>query len=414
METILILQILGNLDHTTMRFKRGSKVEVMIKEEVMTSWRCAEIISGNGHTYNLRYDCYLGTTSEAAVERVSRKFIRPCPPPVEGAQSWLAGDIVEVFDNNSWKTAAVSKVVYGEEYYVVRLLGATQEFRVHKLSIRVRMSWQYDKWVVIGKGSGSCGDAEFCKLSTSKRVISNTNMHGGEDYLAPVQNNCGLQESHMVSSWTRKRASPYCSSIVNAYNGDVTKIRSTNEGSMRRRLVTKVDAVTYPRENLGEEYMHTSFSNRSNGYYELKGRKLNIGCSPARSSELSDSDSDECSVGSCSGISRSPNIFSRRFLAFRCRDPDTLCSDAESCNCSGQEEGENCSDFPRDEELTDSIHRLELHAYQCTVGALYASGPLTWDKEALLTNLRITLHISNDEHLMELKNLISAGVGILS
>lgn len=131
-----------------MRFKKGNKVEVMNKKEALTSWRFAEIISGNGHTYGVRYDCSSGKTREEAVERVSRKAIRPIPPQLEGAESWLVGDIVEVFDEDSWKIATVLKD-YDGDYYLVRALGMS--FRVHKLNIRTRQSWQNDKWVVIGK-----------------------------------------------------------------------------------------------------------------------------------------------------------------------------------------------------------------------------------------------------------------------
>nr|CAD1823927.1 unnamed protein product [Ananas comosus var. bracteatus] len=57
-----------------MRFKKGSKVEVMSKWEVpLGSWCPAEIISGNGHTYNVRFiTCSLDTN--LAVGRVPRKL----------------------------------------------------------------------------------------------------------------------------------------------------------------------------------------------------------------------------------------------------------------------------------------------------------------------------------------------------
>lgn len=53
-------------------------------------------------------------------------------------------------------------------------------------------------------------------------------------------------------------------------------------------------------------------------------------------------------------------------------------------------------------------HHSELHAYHCTMMALYSSEHFTWEKEAFLTDLRLQLHISNDEHLAELKHLASA------
>ncbi|KAM7459459.1 hypothetical protein LguiA_036453 [Lonicera macranthoides] len=400
-----------------MKFKKGNKVEVMNKKEALTSWRFAEIISGNGHTYSVRYDCSSGKTREEAVERVSRKAIRPIPPQLEGAESWLVGDIVEVFDEDSWKMARVLKD-YDGDYYLVHALGIS--FKVHKLNIRMRQSWQNDKWVVIGKGSGSCMDVKSnCYQKKSFRIPqtnAKTNPHEGDNVLA-IHNNTGFEESHIVSSMTLKRQSPYCLSLLEQYTGNFQKRRAIEqEGRIQQvgptqNFPEKVDAVAYQREYMGEKYMHSSSDNRSDGYFETERRKLTgvVGCSLARSSENNDCDSDECSVGSCSAINRSTNKFPSHFIAIPCEERDTLCSDAESF--SGEEE-ESCS-LPREEEVAENIHRLELHAYRCTLEALYASGPLTWEKEALLTNLRITLNISNDEHLMELRNLISAGTGIL-
>ncbi|KAI3957858.1 hypothetical protein MKW92_013407 [Papaver armeniacum] len=51
-----------------------------------------------------------------------------------------------------------------------------------------------------------------------------------------------------------------------------------------------------------------------------------------------------------------------------------------------------------------------LHAYKSTVQALYASGPLSWEQESLLTNLRLSLNITNEDHLRLLRQLLSAQV----
>ncbi|XP_045803102.1 uncharacterized protein LOC123896776 isoform X5 [Trifolium pratense] len=94
-------------------------------------------------------------------------------------------------------------------------------------------------------------------------------------------------------------------------------------------------------------------------------------------------------------------------LAHPCHsDENTVCSDAESLDVEDVDEG--CDIFPK-EVVAEKIHRLELNAYLCTLEAMYASGPLSWEKEGLLTNLRISLNISNDEHLMGIKNLVSSG-----
>ena len=54
-----------------------------------------------------------------------------------------------------------------------------------------------------------------------------------------------------------------------------------------------------------------------------------------------------------------------------------------------------------------NIHELELRAYRSTVRALHAAGLLTWEQESLLTNLRLSLNISNEEHLLQLRHLLS-------
>ncbi|KAF5938316.1 hypothetical protein HYC85_022575 [Camellia sinensis] len=136
-----------------MRYKKGSIVEVLSKNEVPSgSWRCAEIICGNGHNYTVRYEMDPGATDEAIVERVSRKSIRPCPPPVKLSENCVPGDVVEVFQNFSWKMATVSKVL-GRNCFLVRLLGSSHEFKVSKVDLRVRQSWQGGKWFVIGKAT---------------------------------------------------------------------------------------------------------------------------------------------------------------------------------------------------------------------------------------------------------------------
>ncbi|KAL9300677.1 putative Agenet-like domain-containing protein [Arabidopsis thaliana] len=136
-----------------MRFRRGSRVEVFsIKEASYGVWRSAEIISGNGHTYNVRYYSFEIANNEVVEDRVPRKIIRPCPPQVD-VDRWEAGELVEVLDNNiSWKTATVLEVLSGR-YYVVRLLGAKAELTVHKVYLRARQSWQDERWVMIGKTS---------------------------------------------------------------------------------------------------------------------------------------------------------------------------------------------------------------------------------------------------------------------
>uniref|UniRef100_A0A5B7AZL4 ENT domain-containing protein n=1 Tax=Davidia involucrata TaxID=16924 RepID=A0A5B7AZL4_DAVIN len=413
-----------------MRYKKGSRVEVLSENEVPSgSWHYAEVICGNGHNYTVRYVMHPGATDEDIVERVSRKSIRPCPPVVELPENWIPGDVVEVFHSFSWKMATVSKVL-GRNYFLVRLLGSSQEFKVSKFDLRVRQSWQDDKWFIIGKGSGNCEDVKHIEHSTlkynqnlssqNKRADTRMNLHVKDDSFAVKNINC--QESHIVSFRILKRGSSYCYSQVEALAGTAQKFRVTEKEGRRHRVVAanasltleKVDAVASPREMLGEKHIYASFSNRTTRFPEMnvEREKPNgtVGCSRAISLEPNDADNVTCSVGSCSITSNISFKLPRHYSTGFVEDTEGHFSDAESVSRWEHEEG-NCL-LPTKEELAAEIHRLELHAYRCTMEALHASGPLSWEQETLVTNLRLSLHISNDEHLMELRNLISTTTSI--
>ncbi|KAL3523633.1 hypothetical protein ACH5RR_016467 [Cinchona calisaya] len=191
------------------------------------------------------------------------------------------------------------------------------------------------------------------------------------------------------------------------------KVKAVDRECKRRRVEPstfqrKLDAVAYPGDILGEKCTQYSFYNRLSGYNELDGAKVNTAvtnCNLVGSSEQNDFDYDACSVGSCSANNIRADKFSNCSVAVPGPARDLLSSDAESYYCSfDEEDGSHCLE----EKAEVSIHKLELHAYRCTLEALYAFGPLSWEKELLLTNLRIMLHISNDEHLTELRNLISS------
>ncbi|KAI4337343.1 hypothetical protein L6164_015772 [Bauhinia variegata] len=375
-----------------MRFKKGSKVEILSNREVPSGeWRLAEIISGNRHTYSVQYDCS-SITNEAIVERVPRKVIRPCPPLVKGG-----------------------------DFYLVRLIGSCKEFQVHKSSMRARQSWQDEQWIVMPKGAGNCGVGKSIRnfsLNSYKMIpevqLANTEikLQARKDCL-PGQVHSGLRESHPVSSTTLKRPTPYCSSPIEVCRRKMRAI--VNNGECQRfvsvsptLLPEKVDAVAYPHKNMGEKCMDASYNNGPTQYYETGKETPNndITYFHERREESNDSDSDECSVGSCSVISNGSYMSSSDTLAGPYHDADTLCSEAESLDVGDEEE--RCPPYPK-EDVAARIHRLELHAYRKTLEAMYASGPLTWEQEVLLTNLRMSLHISNDEYLIEIRNLLSSG-----
>ncbi|XP_064972655.1 uncharacterized protein LOC103990296 isoform X2 [Musa acuminata AAA Group] len=227
-----------------MRFKKGNKVEVWSPREVPSgSWRSADIISGNGHYYTVRYDGY-PMDGSVAVDRVPRKAIRPCPPPAGTLEDSTSGDVVEVFDNNSWKLAEIL-VVVDKKYCSVRLLGSSREIRAHKSLLRRRLSWQDNKWVMIHKDSGVQNGAMLSSLSRGGKssyhlpqsCVEIDNSAGKS--LSPIENYDFPEKARrFLSRETKKR--PFDIYFPAEKCNDVRrKTRATEKNGMDQRISTE-------------------------------------------------------------------------------------------------------------------------------------------------------------------------------
>ncbi|XP_074560396.1 uncharacterized protein LOC141816534 [Curcuma longa] len=157
---------------TKMRLRKGSKVEVQRWDgQSSYSWRCADVVSGNGRHYLVRI--HGATTSPAAaLERVPRKFIRPQPAPIglRALYSWTPGDEVEALVDHAWCPAVVTAVGYGK--VVVYLLGKMRKVRVRACELRLRRQWVDNRWTLVDKepreaiiSGGFPAAAESCNVA---------------------------------------------------------------------------------------------------------------------------------------------------------------------------------------------------------------------------------------------------------
>ncbi|KAL4386856.1 hypothetical protein GQ457_09G007800 [Hibiscus cannabinus] len=305
-----------------MRFRKGSKVEVLTRSEVPTgAWRCAEIISGNGHTYSVKFGWFPITNEVASVERVSRKAIRPCPPPppLNGTDDWVPGDVVEVFHELCWIPAVIVRA-FGGNSFSVRIIGSNSVLRAHQSRLRVRQSWEDGKWFPVGKGSSNSS-------GPSKRKRSS---HGFSD--------AGGKKTKVIEK--------------GSIGGQRLIVRLPCPAS------EKVDAFVSPKNILGERCMPSSFR---------------------RIDDTNDTMSCASSVGSCSGLGNNGLNLSPIHVTKGCENLEDYCSDADSY--SERSCGEEGNSVSTSVELGTDFHRSELHAYQKALVALHASGPLTWEKE---------------------------------
>lgn len=407
-----------------MKFRKGTKVEVLQKGGApLGSWRPAEIVSGNGHTYLVSYGS-CPTQGSVAAERVPRKAMRPLRPPLDGIVCWVKGEIAEVFDSYTWKVAEVVRLL-GFSYYLVRLLGSSLELKVHASNLRIRQLWEDGKWVAIPKDSARFpGDSPRSQLRCGK--VGHELVHTSRD------NRLLLKKKKVYEGNTSqglKRKSSALSAFPMQYS-EVSKRFQTSHRDGRclpvvpggsLHLMDKVDAVDSQCLVLGEKYMHDSLSKRANGFHKtnLAAVKANFDyLDPAVTTQDSDTDSVVSSVGSCNPCgspygSTHPQEYDCADICSRTDDAEVSVSGRESfsrtddaeASVSGRE-----SPAPVNDGLKEKTHLLELHAYRATLMALYASGSISWEQEAMMANLRLTLNISTDEHLSELRSLVSSEV----
>ncbi|XP_071737232.1 uncharacterized protein [Rutidosis leptorrhynchoides] len=321
-----------------MKYKKGSIVEVFFKNNICYhSWRCAQILFGDGRNYTVSYDVYPGFTNKDDVDNVSVKLIRPCPPLFEISESWVPGDVVEVFHTLLWKMAIVTKDCGGDQF-LVRLVGSSQEFEVNKSELRVRQTYKNGVWVVIDKVPRDYHNGQN-QGSQAKRRNINGHFYN-KDLFFDAENSYRMFESCIASCKTLKRGSHEFYSQDEANEVCRQKFRkSEKEGKCLRVLETS---------------LHSRL-------------------------EQNETASVSSSISSCGSNSNKP--YKMRNVAGPVEDFDGHESDAES-TCKLGYQKDNKRSRAKTASRND-IHRQELNAYRCTMKALHAAGPLTWENEEM-------------------------------
>ncbi|XP_058785862.1 uncharacterized protein LOC131660606 isoform X3 [Vicia villosa] len=380
-----------------MRLIKGSKVEVLVNtSRLEVEWHGAQITSGNGHTYNVKYD-HSSSNDKALSRRVPRKAIRPCPPAMKNIEGLKVNDAVEVWNDGCWKKATVLKYMTGE-LYLVALHGSCTELKVQEIHMRMCQSWENGQWIIIPKVPAKSRVMKF-----SRNLIPNNYKVMPDVQQANNVCSLGLDDSclHVPSPSTLKRPCSHGSSRNEDYPrkkragvimGESKRFKAVSTAP----LMEKVDAIAYPQNNMGEKYMHYSFTNST---YQLYGIGKKNPCNDKITVEQDYSCSNLSSVGSCSVISGSANEFFGDTLAGPFQDdadslrsnpefPDvedvdrfsgdmlaanpcqsddnTICSDADSLDVEDADVG--CTIIPK-EIVAEKIHRA-------SVGGLHALLPM--------------------------------------
>uniref|UniRef100_A0A2N9FX14 ENT domain-containing protein n=1 Tax=Fagus sylvatica TaxID=28930 RepID=A0A2N9FX14_FAGSY len=359
-----------------MRFKEGNLVEVLKNEnDPCGCWFPGIVTSVDGNNYNVRYKGVLNHKGEPAVERVHGEDVRPRPSNEKG-ERWMIGDIAEVFDVQCWRVAKILKVLKNV-HFVVKLFGSIQLREFHKSNLRIRQAWHNNKWSVVGKFHEIKQTANKDYSEQPQSLMCRAPPQGIHQgiHLKVEDGKKHLKDRHNHNEMclpvrTTKRSHTHCSEPLSSED------------------LLMVDDPSSPKVRVDEKSRN-------------KTTEMDAHVTP-----LSIEGSDQCSIASCSlntyadypgenSESRVENILDN--------------SDAES---SSLPLFSKIIFIPSPRHnLEIDIHKLEVQAYNSTMLALYASGPLSWEQESLLTNLRLSLNISNDEHLLQLRHLLSTQVG---
>ncbi|GLU03588.1 hypothetical protein SLE2022_207780 [Rubroshorea leprosula] len=385
-----------------MKLRKGNLVEVLRKEhDPCGSWFLASIVSADGDNFIVRFKSLMDPEGKEIVEKVHERYLRPLPPDAKG-QTWTVGDMVEVFDARCWRVGKVAKVLQENNRVVIRFLGSIKLKEFDVSNLRIRQVWCDNEWKMIRKviqekqfsNSFRPNNSHFARglLSRTPSEIRcrdfDIREEDGEGHFKYWPDYDENSLDVLIRGSCRKRKSLPCS-------------RGCERPSRRNiALFKQVNDTSYSHIRVEEKFIQKSIEN-NNRVDKATLRCLDDSCRPLWSTE----DSNQCSVASCSGnnIADYPIFISHKSLEI---SPDN--SDAESAFPSMSYK-RGLGSFPV-QKLKVNIHELELHAYKSTMEAMYALGPLSWDQESLLTNLRLSLNISDEEHLFQIRHLLSTQV----
>ncbi|XP_074568527.1 uncharacterized protein LOC141825053 [Curcuma longa] len=399
-----------------MEFKPGNEVEVLRRnEEPNGSWFPAIISSALVNKYSVSYKLFVSPQGKPIVETVDDKDVRPSPPLVPHKQDWSVGDIAEVLDTHSWKVAKIAKILK-KGYVVAKVFGSIQLKRYMLYDVRVPQAWQTNHWI----NKIENGKHFHCGLTPSNSEHTEK-VEDGIHREAYIIQKFGIKhpEAYNAHKFDKRQFCPmppttlerdlklHC---ISACDPEIIGPGKKRKASMeaRRTSPRKIDAVTFSKVSNLENCIPKPSKTRRTMKTRLQVDEIFLDQHATTLFRIPmgvAEETDECSVASCSS-----------------NDTEESClggARTHSRNASGKStnamplspyEGQREHEKIYKDKLAASIHMLELHAYRSTLRALHASGPLSWEQESLLTNLRLSLNITNEEHLLHLKQLLSVQV----
>ncbi|CAO2176747.1 unnamed protein product [Urochloa humidicola] len=396
-----------------MRIRKGNQVEVWTQDAAspVGAWRVGEVTWGNGHSYTMRWHDGGGEVSG----RISRKSVRPRPPPAPVPRDLDAGDMVEVFDDDDclWKCAEVKGAAAdGDRRFVVKIVGAAKVLTVPPQRLRIRQVLRDDDvWVALhkdnqiavpspmpfhgngasvgmGKGKGGCkpmppGYTTLLQKRSFGMLGSNSTIANGKRFEDTKKRLCAKEEPryeaevivpNVCLNKQDEMSSEDCDVVGEGSNSD------DDHKQLQQQHETDVDIEESDSES--DSSSDGSSSNSSNSDSRTRSMEAGKDCVAARASRP------------CNDQTEADQL-------------QLQPSEKEHCDSVAESSEIKCETL-NDQKVQEHIHHLELEAYRTLMRAFHACGnALSWEKVELLSDLRGHLHITNDEHLQVLNVILN-------
>ncbi|KAG8100486.1 hypothetical protein GUJ93_ZPchr0013g36040 [Zizania palustris] len=351
---------------------------------------------------------------------------------------WVLGDTTEVLDHNSWRLGKIAKVLKND-YFIIRVTGRIQMREFHISCLRFPHGYHSKQSAVVDRGRVHIktrrGErAQGIGVSDARKITSTGGLPGQDVKVREQSERQTQRVDHTFHQSKLVMEQDHHSNEANDHTTKRHKAVKLCPSSSARNVKKKLEPTRMPpddsitgsskkRKRTASAYdvcrptkkqqTNTIYSDSPYRpftivrYNELAKnnftkRKSDSKVLPSSQMLLPVREDNECSVASCSVnfSEHSINDNSQSIGLGNCFSGDAM----STCPSMPRQESDNVYGC----DLEMNVHELELQAYQSTVRAFYASGALTWEQEALLTNLRLSLNITNEEHLLQLRHLLSS------
>uniref|UniRef100_A0A0A9FRN7 ENT domain-containing protein n=1 Tax=Arundo donax TaxID=35708 RepID=A0A0A9FRN7_ARUDO len=335
-------------------------------------------------------------------KKMQKEAVRPYRPVDLRKSRWVLGDITEVLDHDSWRLGKIAEVLKND-YFVIRLMGCIQLREFHISCLRVPHAYHFKQSTETDRVSELIKPSQLADCSTYRSKFM---MEQDRQAYEGKGHNTKRKAANLCPTSARivKRKQEASMMPTNDLVRRTSKKRKVAAYKVHQPTKKVLPLKVSARNDINGDQLYRPFSDRHNDLAKNMFTKTKSDREVLHLSQipLHVREENECSVASCSAncLEYSINDDQRSVGLGSCFPDDAM----SACPTRSWQENNDVHGF----DLDMNVHDLELQAYQSTVRAFYASGPLTWEQESLLTNLRMSLNISNEENLLQLRLLLSS------